>query len=114
MQAATAPYGLKLMFSIVPQVAMQQNAVLFASFEGAFTGVQFDSLFETVSNFSFGAGLVMLILGFWFWTLLGLYLDAVLPKTYGDRLPAFFCCTRKFWCGVNREDDEENRFVDHE
>ena len=114
VQSATAPYGLKLFFSIFPQVAMQQNAVLFAAFEGAFTGVQFDSLFQTVDNFSFGAGLIMLILGFWFWTLLGLYLDAVLPKTYGDRLPAFFCCTRKFWCGVNREDDEENRFEDPE
>ena len=106
VQAATAPYGLKILFSLIPQVAMQLNAVVFSEFEGAFTGVQFNSLFMEVSNYSFGAGLVMLILGFWFWVLFGLYLDAVLPKTYGERLPAFFCCMPKYWCGGNRRRED--------
>ena len=39
VQAATVPYGLKIIFSLIPQVAMQLNAVVFSEFEGAFTGV---------------------------------------------------------------------------
>ena len=66
-----------------------------------------------VSNYSFGAGLIMLFLGFWTFVFFGLYLDAVLPKTYGDRLPVFFCCMRKYWCGHQRNEDEK-RFEDPE
>ena len=67
-----------------------------------------------VSNYSFGAGLIMLFFGFWVFVFLGLYLDAVLPKTYGDRLPVFFCCMRKYWCGNNQRQEDEKRFDDPE
>ena len=57
----------------------------------------------TVNNYSFGAGLIMLVVSLCFWVLVGLYLDAVLPKTYGDRLPVFFCCMRKYWCEITKD-----------
>ena len=85
---------------------MQLTAIVFGEYEGSFIGVQFSNIYINVDNYSFLAGLVMLIFSFWFWVLLGLYLDAVLPKTYGDRLPVFFCCMRKYWCR-NREAEEK-------
>ena len=56
----------------------------------------------------------MLVVSLWFWVLIGLYLDAVLPKTYGERLPAFFCCMPKYWCGGNRRQENETKFDDPE
>jgi len=84
----------------------------FANYEGSFIGVQFSNMYVTVNNYSFLVGLVMLIFAFWFWLLLGLYLDAVLPKTFGDRLPVFFCCMRKYCCGggAGGNNVEERRF----
>ena len=88
---------------------MQLTAVVFGEYEGSFIGVQLSNVYLEVDHYSFLVGLVMLVLSFWFWLLLGLYMDAVLPKEYGDRLPACFCCMRKYWCR-NRED--EHKFDD--
>ena len=112
VQAAGAPYALKALFSLVPQVAMQLTATVFGEYESSFIGVQFSNIFITVDNYSFVVGIVMLFFSFWLWLLFGLYLDAVLPKTYGDRLPVCFCCTRKFWCGRRRNGEE--RYEDDE
>ena len=50
----------------------------------------------------------MLFISFWVWMILGLYLDKVLPKTFGEKLPACFCCMRKYWgCGNGANDDDE-------
>ena len=49
----------------------------------------------------------MLVIAFWTWLLLGLYLDAVLPKTFGERLPVFFCCMRKYYCGNANVDERQ-------
>ena len=108
VQSASSPMASKAILSIVPQVALGLTARVFAAFEGSFVGVQFSNMHETVEDYSFLLGLVMLCLSFWVWLLLGLYLDKVLPKAYGDRLPACFCCMRKYWgCGNDGADDDE-------
>ena len=49
----------------------------------------------------------MLLIAFWVALIIGLYFDAVLPKTYGERLPVFFCCMRKYWGCGNADVDED-------
>ena len=39
--------------------------------------------------------------------LLGLWLDKVLPRTYGERLPACFCFTKKFCCSCCGEQENQ-------
>jgi hypothetical protein len=72
-----------------------------------------------VEDYSFGAALSVLLFDFFFYTMLGVtahphatvspcvavypcvtgwYLDLVLPKEFGTRLPPHFCCLPRFWC----------------
>ena len=39
--------------------------------------------------------------------MLGLWLDKVLPRTYGERLPVCFCLTKKFCCSCCGDQDSQ-------
>ena len=58
----------------------------------------FSRVSEDINNYNFATGLVMSIVSMIVFLLLGLWLDKVLPRTYGERLPACFCFTKKFCC----------------
>lgn len=67
-------------------------------------------MFDTLDNYSFGTGLIMLLISLVLFTSLGLYLDKVLPKTYGEKKSCCFCLSCKR-AGVDEEDegDESER-----
>ena len=48
---------------------------------------------ETINNYTYVTGLVMMFISFFLFLLLASYLDSVLPRTYGERKKACFCFT---------------------
>ena len=66
-------------------------------------GLKFSNMTESINNYTFVTGLIMLILGMILFILLGFWMDAVLPRTYGERKPACFCFSAMFSCCRNRE-----------
>jgi len=71
--------------SIFPQVAMQQICFVLGNLEGSGVGLTYDNASETIHNFSYTRGLIMLAISFVLFTLIGLYLSAVLPRSVGER-----------------------------
>ena len=51
-----------------------------------------DGLFMYYRNFNAFIGFSLFIVSFVIMNLLGLYLDHVIPKTYGKSYPLCFCC----------------------
>ena len=77
--------------------------------------MRFDNASYRVENFSYGLGICMLLVSCLIFLLFAAYLDAVLPKTYGERKSACFCvaccCKRdKKRIEVSARSFEENRF----
>ena len=75
-----------------------------ALLEGNGLGVTWASLLTPLNGgFTFGGSLVMLVFDTLLLTVLGWYLDLVLPKEFGTRLgPCFFCHTA-YWCRVTAD-----------
>lgn len=65
--------------------------------EGAANGVTANSTFTPIKGSSFGEAVTMLIVDCCLLTCIGSYLELVLAKEFGTRLPACFCCERSFW-----------------
>ena len=110
--ASEGSTGLKGFLSIIPQVAIQQMAVIWADFDQSQIGLDSSASQTVINNYSFSEGLWLLPVGLIFWGTLGLYLDTVLPKEYGNkRHPCFmfFPSTYKGCCsgGNNDVEDEE-------
>ena len=72
---------------------MQQLCGLFGNLEGSLIGLKFSNATESINNYTYVTGLVMLIVSFFVFTLLGFYMDAILPRTYGERKSCCFCFT---------------------
>jgi len=49
---------------------------------------------ELFKNYTFNSGLKMLLLDFVLFTLLGMYLDAIMPRKFGQRRSCLFPCRR--------------------
>ena len=86
---------------------MQQLCQVFGNLEGSGVGLTFSRVSEDINNYNFATGLVMSIVSMIVFLLLGLWLDKVLPRTYGERLPACFCFTKKFCCSCCGEQENQ-------
>ena len=98
VQSPDSAKALKIALSIIPQVAMTQTCQVFGNLESSGLGLKFSNMNEIINNYTFVTGLIMMIFGMVTFIMLGFYMDAVLPKTYGERMPACFCFTKKFCC----------------
>lgn len=86
---------------------------VFGSLEAVGEGLHFDNITTNVNNYTWLTGFFMLIVSSIFFVALGLYLDQVLPKTYGERKKACFCftlCCKKKQLGL----DERPSFLNAE
>ena len=92
INADEGTWAQKLSGSLLPQVAIMQGSLVFAQYEGSGLGINSQTAQVDYHNFSFNAGLYMLLLDFFLYFFLGLYLDKVIPSTYGQHLSPFFCC----------------------
>jgi ABC-type multidrug transport system ATPase subunit len=66
-------------------------------FEGAGAGVKWSNLFTPLKGSSFGGSVAMLIFDTVLYTVLGWWLEMVLPKEFGTRLSLCFCCSKSYW-----------------
>ena len=85
----------------IPQVAFSLGLQALSQREGGGQGTTFSNLDDVVNDFAVSTALVYLIYDFCLFTLLGWYLDKVLPREYGAPLPWYFFATRGYWgrCG---------------
>ena len=106
--AGSAKAGL----SIIPQVAMQMMAINFGKQETSLYGLTWSNLGTPVNNFAFSTGFVMLFIAFFLWAALGFWVEKVMPRTYGEKLPCCFCFTR--CCGKKKAEVEDEQFSHQE
>ena len=83
--------------SFVPQISLYKIVKIFADYETTKIGLSTDTMSEMVYNYSFNLGCLQLIVNLVLWTALGLYLDKVLPKEYGERYPPWYIFTTRLW-----------------
>lgn len=67
------------------------------TFESSQVGSNVENIFSEFNNFSVGHGLIMLAIDFVWISLFGLYMEQVMPKTFGTRKHPCFCFKRDFW-----------------
>ena len=71
---------------------------IFGSLEGSGIGLKYSNATMEIYNYTYVRGLYMMILSFFLFTLLGLYLDKVLPRQFGERRSLCFCLSKRFCC----------------
>jgi hypothetical protein len=102
--------GVKTFVSIFPAVAVQLAGLNMLEFEGSGIGLNFDNATDLYLNYRFSTCLWMMTISFFFFAILGLYLENVLPSAVGVRKPFYFPFTREFWCsGKVKHRDEEGK-----
>jgi ATP-binding cassette subfamily A (ABC1) protein 3 len=67
-------------------------------FELNSSGVAMDQLNRVYRNYDVQTGWICFILEFIFMSLIGIYLENVIPRKEGRRAHWLFCCNKKFWC----------------
>lgn len=78
------------------------GATVFADYEGGLVGVQWSNIGQTTSNFSYRLCIAMLIADSILYAVLAWYVDKVIPKEHGVKLPWYFLFTPSYWrCQCN-------------
>ena len=107
-------HSTKMFGSLLPQVAIMQGSAVFANYEGTGVGLGSESVFVEYENYSFGSSLYMLLFDFFLYFILGLYLDKVIPSTFGQSLKPWFCCSPSYYkcCKQQRRRSPLNELED--
>jgi len=93
-----APYWQKVLVSIFPTAAMNQTVKVMMGYEINGQGIQMDTLYRDYRNYDMRTGFASFILAFIFMSLIGIYLENVIPRKEGRAAHWLFCCNKKFWC----------------
>jgi ATP-binding cassette subfamily A (ABC1) protein 3 len=115
LQSESTPYIKKMLVSLLPQVAMCQIATVIAEYESTGVGIRWQNLNSPYLNYTYEEGMGMLVIDLVLFVVLGLWLDKILPKQYGQRESCCFCISPTYWgcCGLRRhrdiDDDETAR-----
>ncbi|CAI2385685.1 unnamed protein product [Moneuplotes crassus] len=83
--------------SLFPSLAAQLAGVNLLKYEEAGIGVRFDNANEIYENYRFCTCLWMNLISFCILSVLGIYLENVLPSAVGVRKPLWFPFTKSFW-----------------
>ena len=87
----------KVTASLLPQVALMQGSVVFANYETSGAGLYKGTAEILYYGYSFNTALMMLAVDLVLYTIVGLYLDKVIPTAYGQRLNPCFCLCPSFY-----------------
>ena len=101
--AGSAKAGL----SIIPQVAMQMMAINFGKQEVTY-GLTWSNIGTKINNFAFSTGFIMMFISFFLFAALGFWLEKVMPRTFGEKLPCCFCFMKN--CGRKKNEVVEEQF----
>ena len=85
----------KVLASILPQVSLGQGSVVFAEYECTGVGIDTSTAAVIYQNYSFDTALFMMLVSLFFFSIMGLYLDNVLPVKFGRRKSPIFCLLPK-------------------
>ena len=94
-----SPYSEQVALSLMAPCAFATGIGIIADYEKNEQQLDLGSWSIEVDNFDFQTVIIMLTLDIGLYTLLGWYFEAVLPKEYGVRLPAWFCFLSSYWKG---------------
>jgi hypothetical protein len=84
--------------SLISTVAVIRGSSVFARFEIQGEGLHFQNLGVTYMNYTFENCLLIMIISFFLFLILGLYLDNVFPSVYGLRKQPWFFLKPSYWC----------------
>lgn len=93
VQEPATPLVLQYGLSLLPNICMTKcvTQIFFFNYQTK-DGLTWQSMSKTYQNYSFAGGLAVMIFDVFFWAVLGLYLDQVVPSEYGVARPWNFCC----------------------
>ncbi|XP_017056192.1 phospholipid-transporting ATPase ABCA3 isoform X3 [Drosophila ficusphila] len=92
----------KLGWSLISNTAMGFGIKLILGFEGTGEGLQWSNFFTPVSvddTLTLGAVMIMMLVSCVIYMTICLYVEQVLPGSFGVPRPWNFPFTREFWCG---------------
>lgn len=92
--------GAKFMAAIIPQCASAFMSEIWSSYASSQIGLNHENVRVVIKGFSFMEGIGMLFVGLIVFGLLGFYLDAVLPKQYGQKSHPCFCFLPRTYSGM--------------
>eukprot|EP00929_Paragymnodinium_shiwhaense_P115857 TRINITY_DN8500_c0_g1_i3.p1 TRINITY_DN8500_c0_g1~~TRINITY_DN8500_c0_g1_i3.p1 ORF type:complete len:2086 (-),score=492.32 TRINITY_DN8500_c0_g1_i3:221-6478(-) len=98
-----ASESLTVILMIMPNAAFCNGLDMLAMYEGVKVGANWSELFMEVNNSSLGEAMMMMTLDVFLWTLAGWYLDRILPKEFGVRMPPYFIFLSSYWCPKRQE-----------
>jgi hypothetical protein len=113
VQKGEVAFALKLGMSLLPNVNMSLTLTNLIQFELQGTGVTFDNWDIKYMNWTYQAGLIMILVDFLLLCFFGYYFDQVIQTDYGIARPWNFLCTSEFWSGSKKAkvQDEERRVL---
>ncbi|KMZ10903.1 phospholipid-transporting ATPase ABCA3 isoform X1 [Drosophila simulans] len=92
----------KLGWSLISNTAMGFGIKLILGFEGTGEGLQWSNFFTPVSvddTLTLGAVMIMMLVSCVIYMVICLYVEQVMPGSFGVPRPWNFPFTREFWCG---------------
>jgi len=91
-----------LLASLSPTTALTQAIKSFGQFEVLGIGQNFDTFGMRYHDYSVQDGIISLAICCVYLFLLGIYMENVMPKTYGQRRNPCFCFLPSYWCAGRR------------
>ena len=96
------PYAGKAAASLLSPTAFGLVMDVLATLEANDVGLQWGNLYQQYGNYSVGAGMFMMFVDFFIYTVIGYYVDQTFPSEFGVQRPWYFCLTGRFWCGASK------------
>ncbi|KAF0697422.1 Aste57867_11902 [Aphanomyces stellatus] len=93
----TSSEASKTAVCLFAPVAMSFGVQTMAAAEASSLGITLGNMNESYGNFRFATALAFLLFDTIWYTLLGLYLERVVPKDYGVPEPWYFPVSRQYW-----------------
>ncbi|KAH8261715.1 hypothetical protein KR044_002735 [Drosophila immigrans] len=110
----------KLGWSLLPNTAMGFVCNLIVKYELKGVGLQWSNLFEPVNaddTLTMGGVLIMMIISCVIFMIICLYIEQVMPSTFGVSRVWYFPFTKSYWCSSRREDsivEDLSAYQDHD
>ncbi|CAI2386282.1 unnamed protein product [Moneuplotes crassus] len=101
--------GVRIGFSIIPNVAMSLSMLTMCDLEQALFGLNGSTLFYSKSKFQVGIAFISFLINFIGLFLIGVYLDNVLPKQFGKRQHPCFMFKKSYWFGTTARSENEDK-----
>lgn len=110
MKNGAPPEWVMVLMCFLPNAAFCAGLDMLSKFEAAKVGATWSNTFLPINNSNLASVLLMMAVDVVAWTLLGWYLDQVVPKEFGIRQPLHFPCLKSYW--LDHPHGMQNDFVD--